>query len=450
MTIHLSSFFVAVIIATIYLDGESFSRGQGIESTTVSINQLSDQSTLNAFMADQSGVGQASNKGGFRITDTISLDEILKAMPQVSGPQRAQAQKELLALQKQSPSEMHLMEVTGQAPHNEDTRQRLYDIGTRLGIVPKPQDYIYSGFMQKPVALIVQSDWYTRETFNEKNPFLGTGVVDTFGTDTGVDVTNRYGLTFNPDFGYKYAARDLSAPNAMYSDGYVGQLNFSQRVFPLIAIMAGQPNATYNLREATQDDVDQKKFDIYPNFSINFGLNTQFTALDSTTLTKGNRVKGTQNSWDLAPNMNFAFNITKNYTIQLQPTWDDTMTSNNLGKSASGGTMQIQLRNQYTFELEKMDRSTPQVKAPPLITQSMIVTQYNGLFHDTNQEPLPTAPPAVFQNWANFGVSAIYKKMYNDDLKHPQYLQIRIDYSYQAFNSLYEGHTLVASLNLDF
>jgi hypothetical protein len=437
-------------LTLIYLSSAGLTRGQGIQSTTISLNQFSDQSTLSDQSASQSGGTVFASKNGpvsKLAAPVMNFTPILEAIKALPPTKQAYMNAQLQSIGADSAPEMEKNGV----PDKPIVKEKLLGIGSELGVTAglSPDKYIYSGFQNGPLPFIVSSDWYTRETFNEKNSFLGTGVVNTFGTDTGVDIGTRTGFSFNPDFGYKYGARDLNAANAMYSDGYVGQLNFAQKIFPLVAMTRDQPGATYNLRDATTDDLDRASFDIFPNFSVVMGLTLQFTALSSTTLTKGTRLKGTQNSWDIAPNLTFQFNVTDSYTIQVQPSWDETLSSNDVGQSASGGTIQIQLRNQYTKALDSVTLSPGK---PALVREAFIVTQYEALLHDTNQEPLPTstAPHVTYQNWAAFGVSGVYKKMYNDDAKHPEYLQFRVDYSYQAFNAAFEGHTLVASLNVDF
>ncbi len=304
-----------------------------------------------------------------------------------------------------------------------------------------PRDYIYSGFVANPSkSITVSPQFYARETFNEKNSFSGTGVVDSYGSDVGVDLNTNTGLKIEPDFGYKYSSRDLVGTNTLRTNSYNGTLTLTQKIFPLVAITKHQPGATFNLRDATTDDLNKMQNDIYPNMDIKLGLVAAITASDLNTLVKGSRIKTSQDAYDVAPSVTFDFALSHEFTISLVPSFDDTMISTSTGTSASGGSLQIQERNTYTY--------VPSADT----TESFQLTEYNSLLHDTSIEPLPPAAvPIAYQNWAKFGLSFSYDKVYDDqDPDNKRHVIARVEYSYEAFNAAYQAQNIIASVNIDF
>ncbi len=398
--------FVFLIAATLlYLAASCAVNAQGINDVSVSIDQSNDQDVLNQQTQSfngETGVGQQSLR--------------------VRAP--------LLFTSANSTGESTLK--AGHRP-------------LPPGTAPIWSDYIYSGFVaNKSPTFFTTPQFYTRDTFNEKNSFLGTGVTDSYGHDLGVDINTRTGLRIEPDFGYKYAARDLDGTNTQRANSYAGTLTFTQKVFPLAAITDDQPGATFNLREATDEDLKKLDNDIYPNMDIKLGFVAAITATNLSTLTAGSRVKTSQDAYDLSPSLTFDFALSKQFTLSLVPSYDNTMTSTSTATSSSGGSLQIQQRNTYTY--------VPTHGGVPDTIQSFQITEYNSLLHDTSLEPLPpVAMPIAYQNWAKFGLSLTYNRVYGDPrLKDKRHILARVEYSYEAFNAAYEAHNVIASVNIDF
>ncbi len=331
----------------------------------------------------------------------------------------------------------------------------------------------YSGYATSVAPLTVSV--LAQQGFSSKDSFTGMGVTTSYTSQVGLDLATCYGTDIQPFLSYQHASRDLIGTTTYRSDAYGGSLNLTQRIFPLAAITDKQPKAVYNFSggdttpiDATQSlsngngYIGDTKYvkDVYPNCDINLGLNLGLNAPSITTLKKTTWVASNQNMYSVAPSVVFdlflrpvlADGIPRpRYlpnSISIVPTYNDTMTMVDNGTSGSNGTLAIQERNAYVFAIhpptdppvDKFNRKPTDLV--PHASETIQIIETNTLLHDTNQEPTTASPgPIPYQNWAKFGLAIAYTN---------KNVNLKVEYTYEAFNTMYDTQNVVASLSCKF
>ena len=345
----------------------------------------------------------------------------------------------------------------------------------------------YSGYSTtvKPVSVAILA----QQGFTSKDSFVGMGVMTTYMSQVGLDFATCFGTDIQPFLNYQHASRDLIGTTTYRSDSYGGSINIVQRLFPFVAITDRQRKAVYNfqaddtsvkdvngtpqpLSDGNSIVVDKKTGlpvmyvkDVYPNCDGNLGVSLGMNAPDISTFKKSKWIDSNQNMYSVAPSAIFDLFFRPvvddgvprpcyvGYlpnSISFVATYNDTLAMADDGTSSSNGTLSFQERNTYAFALghptglplAKNKKDFTDVVPHPNETIQLIET--NTLLHDTNQEPLtPPSGPLPYQNWAKFGLAIAYT---NTKAK----LNVKLEYTYEAFNALYDSQNVVASVSYQF
>ena len=120
--------------------------------------------------------------------------------------------------------------------------------------------------------------------------------------------------------------------------------------------------------------------------------------------------------------------LSPQWAVAIIPAWSYNWSSTDTGLSGSIGLLGIQDRNSYTI--------------PTGQNSSVLLYEFNTLERDTNIEPLPPTTINGYQTWAKFGTGVNYKI--------DQTFTLKAQYTYEAFNKLYEAHYVTASFNVQF
>lgn len=317
----------------------------------------------------------------------------------------------------------------------------------------------YSGFTTNaPTAVQYKTNaMLFQETFTEKNSYTGMGVTDGFATQIGTDISNNVGTDIQPNLSYQYAARDRIGTTTYRADTYSATLGITQKVFPFKPLLQYQGGATYNLGDpepgATTYEANGQKYiaDVYPSFDANLSFNAGANEACVFNLGKGSWAHTDQHTFALAPGLVFNFYLKRldkahNHfsliptTISIAPTYTDQMTMVNNGTSSSAGILTIQDRNSYYWVF---DDDLPSGDVTVKGVRYLQVTESNTLYHDTNQEAVTTpVSPYIYQNWAKFALGVTYQ--------YKPGLSGKVEYTYEAFNNMYDSQTVVASCNFKF
>lgn len=299
-----------------------------------------------------------------------------------------------------------------------------------------------------------------QETFNEQNSFIGKGVTDGYTTQLGQDFKSKYGTDIQAFFTYQHSGRDLSGTTTYRADSYGGTISVQQKILPFVPLMPGQTSAVYNFDRHQVFNTPGKKpiewvEDVYPNWDAFAGLTAAVNSVDMTNLKKHTWLSSTQDNYTLSPNLTFDFYLRRPAegdtlnpipnTITVLSTYTDQM-SEDAGASGSAGVLSIQDRNSYYWVLGSGPHDRDLGTFP---TEALILTQTNAVVRDTNQESI--TPPTGFtpyQTWGRFGVALTYQVSPTDKTAIPY--TIKAEYTYEAFNELYETHNVVLSCNIKF
>ena len=304
----------------------------------------------------------------------------------------------------------------------------------------------------------------SQEMFNAKNTYVpGVGDTTTYNNQIGCDLTTPYATDIQPFINYQYATQHLNGMNTFRDNTYGAALNISQKIFPFAPVFEeGEAGAVYNLRNATPQERSRIATgdvpDIYPNFDTKLGFSVGFTDNNQESFKKAHWSYMTQDVYSLSPNLAFDFYM-KRPTVENQfslipaaisivPTYNDQCISANDGTSGSSGIFSVQNRNTYIYVITPgavgNQNSSAVVDVQP--KEAVTVTESNTILHDTNQEPLQAPKsPNLYQNWAKFGLAVAYNRMIDDHK-----VSAKFEYTYEAFNALYESNNVVLSVNISF